>query len=680
MQRRLKGYAIIGAFWLGLGLGLPLEAMAADYEILAIESVFLKPTAIKRMQARAIVVTSTRQRINKLPRNTRDALKGHFVYQTRVKVKGTIYYRLVLGNFATASDAQIALKKLKPVFANAWIYQRSIAERQQLERFLQSTSNNRKTAPEVVAPATSEELLATARQAFLDQNYARVVSISNKIVSGGEMEQVQAALELAGTARERQRRFAQAMVLYETLLDTDPPEEVAARINSRMEGIRTMSLQPKARLQASEKKPEDDDWIFRGALQQYYRDDLIERPDEDSESVIQVLVTDVDMHIQRRRDQSTLAIEIDAGLVADLLEDQADSRISRANLSYTRDNFRIIGGRQHGSVKGVFGRFDGFTYSDLSRSGYQTSYFIGSLAESAYDGVETERPLLGANLDFSPWNWLDVSLYLVHQEISGLTDRQAIGTEFQMQNDVGFIYGIVDYDVFYEDLNNITLISNYRYDSQWAFNLTLGRANSPAMSTLNALQGQATSSIEDLGDRFSNDQIYQLAQDRTSKANSIYFGSVYSIDSNRQLNIDFSYFDLDATTTSGGVSAISSTSDMQISADYSVSNFFSLNDYTSLGIRLSDSDTSEIQSLRFRSRIPGDGGMSYDPRLQLDFRQSSSSGLDQTIIKPSIKLRYRSSRKLSLEADLGIEYSDLDLPDFDKQIAYSLYLGYAYFF
>ena len=262
----------------------------------------------------------------------------------------------------------------------------------------------------------------------------------------------------------------------------------------------------------------------------------------------------------------------------------------------------------------------------------------------------------------------------------GLTDRQAIGSEFQLQNDAGFIYGIIDYDVFYGDLNNITFISNYRYDQQWSFNLTLGRLNSPLLSTANALQGQTAESIDELGETFSQDEIEQLAEDRTSKSETLYFGTSYIIDSKRQLNVDFSVLNLDATKSSGGVDTIPSSTDVQLSLDYSVAGFFSAKDYSSIGVRLSDLESSEIQSLRLRSRFPGNGGLIYDPRIRLDHRQSTATGIDQYILAPSIKLRYRATKKMNIEADFGIEYSDLDLPDFDQQIAYSLFIGYTYFF
>ena len=674
--RRSLAVIILTSLWF---VSIP-EVSAAGYEIIAIENVFSDSPQAMPVHPLAIIITSSRQRFDILPRNTRNTLKQYFVYQTKVRVNGTIFYRLALGNFNTTSDAQATLKKLKPSFSNAWIYQRTNTEQQKLAVFLEKLGSAQKVDTKKIIPESADNLLAKARQAFLDEDYARVIAIADRIVSTGDLEQARAALELAGTASERQGKFTQAETLYETLLDTSPPPEISARVLNRLEGIRTMTIKPKERLANPDRKPDQGDWIWRGALLQYYRNDVIDRSGEDSEEVNQALVTDINLQVQRRTDVDTWSIQIDGGVENDFIDDKTDTRISRANLSYARDNFRIIGGRQYNTVTGVYGKFDGFTFSDLSRSEYQTSYFLGNRVQSSYDNLETDNPLVGANLDFSPYDWLDVNLYLINQEVSGLTDRQAIGTEFQLRNNVGFIYGIIDYDVFYEDLNNVTFISNYRYDQQWTFNLTLGRMNSPLLSTLNALQGQTAESIDELDDTFSRDEIYQLAENRTSKSENLYFGVSYNIDNNRQLNVDFSVFELDATKSSGGVDAIPSSRDMQLSVDYSVSGFFSAKDYTSIGLRLSDLDSSEVESVRLRSRFPGYGGLIYDPRIRLDHRRSTRTDIDQYILTPSIKLIYRATKKLNFEADLGIEYSDVDLPDFDQQVAYSLYIGYTYFF
>ena len=426
--RRPLAVIILTSLWF---VSIP-EVSAAGYEIIAIENVFSDSPQAMPVHPLAIIITSSRQRFDFLPRNTRNALKQYFVYQTKVRVNGTIFYRLALGNFNTTSDAQATLKKLKPSFSNAWTYQRTGAEQKLLEAYLQKISSNQRSEPEKTVPESADNLLPKARQAFLDEDYARVIAISDRVVSTGDLEQARAALELAGTARERQGKFAQAETLYETLLDTSPPPEISARVLSRLEGIRTMSIEPKERLANPDQKPDQGNWIWRGGLQQYYLNDVIDRSGEDSEEVNQALVTDVNLQAQRRTDADSWSIQIDAGVENDFIDDQTDTRISRANLSYARDNFRIIGGRQYNTVTGVYGKFDGFTFSDLSRSEYQTSYFFGNRIQSSYDNLETDNPLVGANLDFSPYDWLDVNLYLINQEVSGLTDRQAIGSEFQL--------------------------------------------------------------------------------------------------------------------------------------------------------------------------------------------------------------------------------------------------------
>lgn len=70
----------------------------------------------------------------------------------------------------------------------------------------------------------------------------------------------------------------------------------------------------------------------------------------------------------------------------------------------------------------------------------------------------------------------------------------------------------------------------------------------------------------------------------------------------------------------------------------------------------------------------------YLERVQLGQRRDKNDGVEQLILKPSIKIKYRASKKLTLEGTFGIEYSDVDLPELDEQIIYSFYFGYFYLF
>ena len=701
--------SLAGVIWVSLWFVFMPEVSAASYEFVGLETVISKPLQATRVESLAIVLASSPQRISGLSQTQQDALQGQFVYQTKVKVKGKAYYRLALGNFDSTEKARAALGKLKPLFVDAWIYQRSNSERQQIRAFLEDSGVNQEDEANIKLPAetneiqadTADSLLLAARQAFLDENYVRVIALTEKISaeywgagSTENLPQIRESLELAGTTRERQAELAgsigerraklnQAVVLYETALDTDPPEEVATRISNRLQGIRTMSVEPRARLAEAEANPAEDGWDYRGSLYQYYRDDLVDGLNEDDdgpESVNRLFVTNVGLQMARRTEDGVWTIGLDTSLINDLQEDEIYSSVSNASIGYTTEDLRLVGGRQNRTLTGLNQRFDGISYKDSSRTAFQLTYALGYLVESYYDVVDTDHPFLGVNVSFSPYDAVDVDLYFVEQEISGLTDRRSVGSEIEYRNDVSFFYGIIDYDTFYAELNNVTLISNYRYTSQWDFNLTASYGYSPTLSTLNALQGQAAVSIENLKDRLTDDQIYQLAKDRTSRATNLYFGSTYQIDTDRQLYFDFSAFKLDATDESDGVLAIDDTDSTQVSLDYSVRDFFSANDYSTVGFRLLNSTSSDAQSIRFRTRLPGYLGLIYDPRIRLEKRQGKDGRADETILDTALKLTYRATKNLNFEADIGIEYSDPDLPDLDSLIAYRLYAGYVYFF
>ena len=655
-------------------------AFAANYEFLALENVYGDPADIAVINPFAIVLRSSRRRFGELSQGTRGALRNQFVYQTRVEVRGQVFYRLAVGNFADATAAKSALQKLKPWFKDAWIYQRENSERQALRAVARDVKPVAEPETPQSAPRVDEDLTAQAKQAFLDQDYARVLRITDRILLHGDSDEVRIALELAGIAHERQGNYPEAARLYETLLETGPSPAVANRITSRLQGIRTMSEAPKTPLADGADTAAKREWQARGAFQQYYRNDTLDWSDEGSDTINELLATDIDLHLRGSTDRNTLSIRLDGGLVRDFGDERSEARVARAGIAWANDDFSIAAGRQDDSATGIFGRFDGITLTDFSHAGYQFTYVAGYQVQSSFDDPQTDNPFLAAKVDVHPLAWLDASLYLVQREISDLTDRRAVGSEIQIRSQRGFFYGIVDYDTFYARLNNIQFISSYRYSDRLTLNLNLGRANSPPLATINALQGQAADSIDELRETFEPDEIYQLAEDRTSRRDSLFLGTIYSIDDRRQLYIDISAFDTESTPASGGVAAIPGYEDLLISADYSVSGFFSASDHTIIGLRLSDTTTSKTESLRLRSNFPGAGGFSYTPGIRLARRHDTADGADRYLLNPVMKLRYRPRERLSFEADLAIEYSELDLPDHDRQTVYSFYLGYAYVF
>ncbi len=530
--------------------------------------------------------------------------------------------------------------------------------------------------------AFAEKLLEQARQLFLDRNYARVVTVSNKIIEIGSVEQKQKAMEFVGIARERQRKFAQAVAMYSQFLNLYPESKLASKIKIRLTGLKTMRLNPKDQMTKSKRKKLDENWKIYGSLSQYYRDDVVDRETLDSEQVNSSLVTDVNMYARRKTNKSVLVMRFDAGLVNDFIDNESETRLSRAMINYTNieSNYQLIGGRQSRTAKGVLGRFDGIVYKGLSDDDFNYSVFTGFPVQSSYDGLDSARQFVGSNIHFKPYEKIEMDVYVVQQQLSGLTDRQALGTEFQYRNDKGFLYGIIDYDIFYSDLNNITAITNYRYSDKLVFNMTYDYRNSPLLTTINALQGQQVESMEELQELLSDQEIYQLAEDRTTKSQNLFVGSNYQIDDDRQFYLSLLLSSVESSVESGGVAAAPSTSDINFSTDYSVRGLLFEDDYTTLGVRLSDTSSSEILSLRARSRLAGSKGLRYDPRLRLDYRKSKTSEVDQYILKPSLKVTYKPNKKISFEGSLGIEYSNFDLPELNDQTQYDVFLGYVYRF
>ncbi|HUV22219.1 MAG TPA: hypothetical protein VMZ32_10545 [Gammaproteobacteria bacterium] len=668
-------------------LALCSTATAASFMFLSVEGVFNNPPSASAIQPYAIVLSSSSRRFIALPPDGRPLLQEYFIYQTRVSVEDQTYYRLALGNFSSERTARIELQRLQKSFAEAWIYRRNPEEEKQLAKFL---GQSRAPVADVPAPvrapaapiaADSSEppaLLEQARQEFIDENYARVIAITDRISATGDLIQAREALELAGITRERQRKFAQAIVLYEALLDTEPEPETRLRIESRLEGIRTMSLTPKTRIANDTGRAERSPWSSRGMLMQFYQDDMIDNPGQDLTSVNRVLVTDLNLFVQHRTDTDKLELRLDAGLVNDFIDDDSESRIATASIEYARDEFRLVGGRQRRTLTGVYGGFDGLSFTDLSHSGFQLAAAYGYVAQSSFSDFNSDQPFIGANLNLAPYAWLDTSFFLIHQEVSGLTDRESIGSEIRYHNDGSFVYGFIDYDLFYKELNNLSLNSNFQLAGDWTLNLSLSLGYSPTLSTLSSLQGQTVATIDELKDIFSNDEIYQLAQDRSSQSQNLFAGASYRFDATRHLYFYLSALKLEATEASGGVEGIPSSDYLQLAVDYSFQGLLTARDYATLGGGISSSTTGEILSVRARSRFGDSHGISYDPRIQLDFRKNKRDGGDQFILKPSFKVIYRSSNRLSFEGIFGLEYSDLNLPELEEQYTYSLYLGYYY--
>ncbi len=669
-------------------------AFAASVNFIKIERFLAKPQKAVQISPYSISLRSYPGPMKQTANKYSKGIKSNFIYLTKIAIDKKTYYRLMLGNFKNRKAAVLELTKIKKYYPDAWIYLRTKKEQRELTQLLKPVkklqpvrkkTTSKKVTQKSKIPSISrspQKLLELAKQEFLNKNYSRVLQIANKVLKEGSLEQVQKAMELTGIVRERQNQFALATTIYNDFLVLYPDSELSPKIQSRLDGLNTMLLEPRSRLDPSHQSS-DSNWTYNGAFSQYYRDDTIQSDNERDAAIVNTaLVTDIDLLATRKTNTSSLVLQFDGGLYRNIEDEENDSRISYALVKYTdiQSGYQLTGGRQRGTAKGVYRRFEGLVYKDLSHNSFDYSIYLGSPVQLSYDGAQTDRQFVGTNVHFSPFSRAEIDIYLLQQKVSDLTDREAIGTEFEYRRGSGYLFNLIDYDLFYGELNNFTLIGSYPYSEKLDFNLSFDLRHSPLLSTSNALAGQSVASIEALNGLFSEDEIYLLAEDRTSKGHNLNIGSNYQINNNRQIYLSLSYATLEETVSSGGVNSTPATKDIYLSGDYSVRGFFSADDYTSLGLRLSDTDSTSVVSIRARSLISGSSNFRYDPRVRLDYRKSKDSDQVQWVLNPSIKMTYRSSRKLQFEASFGVEYSNSDLPQLDDQTAYTFLLGYFYQF
>ena len=91
------------------------------------------------------------------------------------------------------------------------------------------------------------------------------------------------------------------------------------------------------------------------------------------------------------------------------------------------------------------------------------------------------------------------------------------------------------------------------------------------------------------------------------------------------------------------------------------SNLLKEGDVTILGVRYSDTSTTNTTSLLVNSRYPVNSAWRVNPRVRLDYRENLTDESTQWTAAPSLLLDYRWHRKYRLEFEAGGEWSSREL-------------------
>jgi hypothetical protein len=528
-------------------------------------------------------------------------------------------------------------------------------------------------------------LMDDAKQAMKEAQYNRAIQSYLKLLALPDNAYRRDAQELLALAYERNGQLDQAKLEYQRYLQLYPEGDGAERVRQRLAGIVTAAWpeQDASKKLRPEKQAQRNEWQHYGSLSQYLRRDVSTFEDQPSVVGNYSLTTALDVTSKGRSGDLDIKTRVSGSYLYDL--DNISGHQQQLSYLYLDLNQRRQGwsgsiGRQRANGGGVLGRYDGIDLAMRLSPNYSVGVVAGMPVErSTETSPDSSRRFYGVNIETGPWNehW-ELNGYLIQQQADGLLDRRAVGGELRYLHPERMLYTLLDYDISYGALNIASVQGSWIMPDKTSYNLLLDYRNGPALTTRNALIGQSVTTLTALSLSYSEEQIRQLAQDRTPRSTLAMVGVSRPLSERYRLDADFSVSNVGATPDSGGVLASdSSGNDYYLSTQLTGSSFFKEGDVTIFGLRLGDSAVNRSTTLLASSRLPIAGSWYINPRLQLGYQSYTASSDSQQSLYPSLRVEYNWSRFSQFWFDGGYEWSQRNLWLGNQNYTnYSLEIGY----
>ncbi len=614
---------------------------------------------------------------------------GVRTYVSEIVVGEERWYRLRAGPFVSETGARQVLATARSRYPKAWL---AVGDDAALNEpgapdAVGKVPATRPSGNATLTPMDRDKTLKQARDAFRRKDYAAAIPLLTRLIEQPEFPERAEALELLGLARERSGQLAHAEAEYEEYLRRYPQGEAAERTRKRLRALAfaTSPASARARAAAEARSP----WTLYGGISQLYRrddagfDNGVTSSDQTTQDAV---LTDVALSARRRGERFDFASRVSAGYGLDLLEDgpgdQSRVTLMFAELHDRELDWTVRGGRQAGNAGGLLGTFDGLYagYQLLPR--FRLNAQLGYPVESTREGPATDRRFYALSADLGTFAeaW-DMSVYAVSQEYFGLTDRQAIGSEVRYFRPGVTFVGLVDYDLHFQDLNDVLLLGTVALPARWTMSVNLDHRKSPSLAARNALIGQAVTSFDELFGLYTPDEIEQLARDRTAQSDIYTLSLSRPLGERWQWSMDLSGMSLGDTPASGGVAETpESGMDFVVSTQALGYGLFGRGDVSSLGLQYQSGDTTDAVSLGLNAQFPLGRLWRIGPRLRVDQREFHADGSEQLLYAPSLRTELR-WQKFSLEFEGGAEFGQRTLDDASEDTTrYYLSLGYRYDF
>ena len=603
-----------------------------------------------------------------------------FVSETLVD--GEKWYRLRVGPIERRSEADKMLNRALPDYPRAWL---AIGDDAVTSDFAATTAAplpavERIGSDPALPPDQLKQTLADARSAMSAHDYPKAIALLTKLQRQPEFPDRARAQELLGLARERSGQLAHAKAEYQEYLRRYPNGEAAERVAYRLKILQ--AAEAKART-GRDVGLEGQGWQVSGGFSQTGRYDgqrvtnsappvTTPLPTAEQTAESSALFTDVDFVARRRGESFDFIGRFSGGYDKSFLQGATTpdpTRISLASIELLDRPLGLLArlGRQVSNAYGILGTFDGLFLSWQFAPAWAINAAAGYPVNLLNIAPQTQQNFQTLALVYTPRNahW-DGNIFVANQQFDGLRDRQAVGVEGRYLASHGSMVAVVDYDVFYHSLNTASLLGTLQLPARWNVSFDTERRNSPVLTTGNALIGQPFTDLYQMQQVFTDQEIYQLARDRTPVTSYYSLTATHPLGQRVQFTAIAAATQSSATPASGGVPAEPATGllpnyQIQIYA----SNLWHEGDFNVVTLQHGDTQIGRLDSVSATLRFPLGGAWRLAPRLSIERLSGLSDGSKETSYLPSALLDYQRGNALvqfEVGGQLGSREAFLQLP------------------
>jgi hypothetical protein len=594
-------------------------------------------------------------------------------FVSEVETAGEKWYRLRAGPFDARGVAESVLRAASKDYPRAWLAVGDDSVTTDPNAAVAEPplpSVELAGADPALAPAETHTLLEEARKQMQARDYAQCVQILTKLQRQPEFPERAQVQEMLGLARERLGEAAQAIAEYEEYLRRYPSGAAAQRVRARLRILREADATPRAG-GLSGAAPADEGWKISGGVSQLFRRDSFGTNLNGplyATVVENAIFTDGDFFAHRDGDRFAMTLRTNAGYEKNMVADTAqlpgepslDNR-ARVTTAFFDISDKVTGlrariGRQTTTDDGIFGTFDGGTFAFHPASSWTVRASTGTPVDNAGDGVETQGKFQSLALVYGPElsHW-DTSVFFNREQLDGIRDRQAVGAELHYFVPTRSLVSYVDYDTQFHSINAAVLLGTLQLPDRWQLTLDLERRNAPLLTAGNALIGQTATTLPQLQQTYTLQQILALAEDRTTVLTSYIASAMKQLGERFQVIFDVLSTEETATPASGGVEAFPGTGGRDLSYQMQIlgSSLFHGGDFNQLVLRYDQMPTAHDLGWQYIARFPLFGAWRIGPRLSVT-RTETDAGVTQLLYVPYAHLDYQRNG-LIFEVEGGAE-------------------------